>query len=157
MAAYRLRLLAAACLAVFLAAAAPGAVARYTQGPAPGAPEALMAIVIDDLAGGKQGTEAMLQIDRPLTMAIFPFEEQSEALAARALASGFELIIHLPMEAHRAKPHWYPKGTIRTGQSPAEIQAIVAEAFMRVPAAKGLNNHMGSKATEDQAVVRAEL
>lgn len=147
-------LLTAAALLTFALAARPVAniapVSILIDSPPP-----RIAIVIDDLAGGKQGTEAMLAINHPMTMAVFPFLPDSKAFARKAKERGFEVILHLPMEAHKAKPHWYPPNSIFTSLSTEEITRIVGEGFDMLPEAVGLNNHMGSRATENLRVVAA--
>jgi polysaccharide deacetylase 2 family uncharacterized protein YibQ len=60
-----------------------------------------------------------------------------------------EVILHLPME-----PVGYPEvdpgpGAILVGMSEEEMRRLVEAALVRLPAATGVSNHMGSRATAD--------
>jgi hypothetical protein len=48
-------------------------------------------------------------------------------------------------------------GALRTDQSPEVIESLLAKAFASVPGARGMNNHMGSKATADPALMKVVL
>jgi polysaccharide deacetylase 2 family uncharacterized protein YibQ len=45
--------------------------------------------------------------------------------------------------------------TVLTGMKPAEIQRILRDDLEQIPFVRGVNNHMGSKATEDPKVMQA--
>ena len=62
------------------------------------APEARIAIVIDDWGYDWAAAEAFLQFPEKLTVAVIPFLPLSEEHAERARAAGHEGIVHLPME-----------------------------------------------------------
>lgn len=115
-----------------------------------------IAIIIDDFGNNGEGTEEMLKsINRPLTCAVMPFMPNTKEEANLAHEMGHEVIIHIPMEPHRGNPNWLgPKG-ITTLLSTEHIKDIITEAIEEVPFAVGVNNHMGSKATEDKRVIRA--
>ncbi|MCX5910264.1 MAG: divergent polysaccharide deacetylase family protein, partial [Deltaproteobacteria bacterium] len=57
-----------------------------------------------------------------------------------------------PKEGHPAP---LEKDTILTGMSKERIQGIFRNSRKHVPYVRGVNNHMGSKATEDPEVMRA--
>lgn len=124
--------------------------------PVPGQPP-LLAIVIDDLTTGAAGLEEMLALPYPLTFAVLPDRPDAGALAKRVSTLGHEVILHLPMDAGQVDPQWYVGRPISGQQSDAEIQRLVAEWLTAVPEARGMNNHMGTVATQDERVVRAVL
>src|SRR5690606_11338471 len=124
--------------------------------PVPGQPP-LLAIVIDDVTTGAAGLEEMLALPYPLTFAVLPDRPDAGALAKRVSALGHEVILHLPMDAGQVDPQWYVGRPISGQQSDAEIQRLVAEWLTAVPEARGMNNHMGTVATQDECVVRAVL
>lgn len=133
----------------------PGSVlcsARPVKGQPP-----LLAIVIDDLTTNAAGLEALLALDQPLTFAVLPDRPDVGALARRVIEKGHEVILHLPMDAGRVNPDWYVGRPISAGQSDEEIQQLVSEWLQAVPEARGMNNHMGTIATQDERVVRAVL
>ncbi|PYQ51387.1 MAG: hypothetical protein DMF59_08020 [Acidobacteria bacterium] len=70
---------------------------------------------------------------------------------------GFEVLCHLPME-----PEQFPRispgeGAVLTSMSDAEIARTTAAGLQAVPYARGVNNHMGSRATADRRVMESVL
>lgn len=121
--------------------------------PVPVAPPPVkLALIIDDLGAGGEGTADLLKLNRPLTLAVMPFMANSTAESETARQLGFEVIVHLSLEANRANPGAYAPKTITTTMEDTAIRTILDEAAESVPAAVGLNNHMGSKATADQRI-----
>ncbi|MCH5584622.1 divergent polysaccharide deacetylase family protein [Shimazuella sp. AN120528] len=116
-----------------------------------------VAIIIDDLGNGLKGTDKIFSIKAPLTVAIMPLLRTSKEDAIRARKAGFEVILHLPMEFYHGKKSWLGPGAITTDMSTEAIKKQVRADLDSVPYAKGINNHMGSKATADERVVRAVL
>lgn len=114
-----------------------------------------VAIVIDDFGNVGTDSNKMVEINRPLTCAIIPFLDHSKEAAELAHSHGHEVIIHLPMEPHKGDPKWLGEKGITEKQTTKEIKDIVKEAIENIPYAVGLNNHMGSKATENQRIMEA--
>ncbi len=119
--------------------------------PAPPAAEAavLAAIIIDDLGYHPQGDQDFLSVDLDLTLSILPFSRQGEALGRAAAAQGREVMLHLPME-----PKGYPQvnpgpGALLGSMDRSQLEDTLAEDLSWLPWAKGANNHMGSRLTED--------
>lgn len=112
-----------------------------------------IAIILDD-AGNNLNSD-LFTLDKNITFSILPHLPGSEKFAHLAHEKGYELMLHLPME-----PHGYPspgkdpgKEAIFTGISPEEVAKRVEHAIKSLPYLKGVNNHMGSKATEDKKVI----
>ncbi|MFC0270533.1 divergent polysaccharide deacetylase family protein [Metabacillus herbersteinensis] len=116
-----------------------------------------VAIVIDDFGNGMKGTEDILSLPIPLTVAVMPFLSTTERDANLAFQKGHEVIIHLPMEPLHGKKSWLGPGAITTDLSDEEIKRRVTKAIDAVPHAVGMNNHMGSKVTADERVMRIIL
>ncbi|WP_155987923.1 divergent polysaccharide deacetylase family protein [Gorillibacterium massiliense] len=112
-----------------------------------------IAIVIDDLGNGMQGTQDMLNLPIPLTVAIMPFLPTSKQDAEAAFKKGHEVLVHMPMEPFHGKKSWLGPGAITTDLTDDEIRKRVEGAIANVPHAIGINNHMGSKATSDPRVM----
>jgi len=112
------------------------------------------AIVIDDFGNEIDGTEDMFALPVPITVAVMPFLPTTKRDAVEAHRRGHEVIVHLPMEPARGKRSWLGPGAITTDLWDREIRSRVAAAIDDVPHARGLNNHMGSKATADARVMR---
>lgn len=116
-----------------------------------------VAIVIDDFGNNMKGTEQMLSLPIPLTIAIMPFLPSTRADAKAAHQKGYEVIIHMPMEPIKGKRSWLGPNAITTDLSDEEIRKRVELAVADVPHAVGMNNHMGSKVTADERVMRIIL
>ncbi len=110
---------------------------------------ARLAIVIDDLGNGVAGTEQLFRIEAPLTVAVLPDGKRAKSEATAAAERGFAVLLHQPMEPH--DPAKRPGGgAIMTGMSEERIRQVLAANIAAVPNAVGVNNHMGSKVTEDR-------
>lgn len=112
------------------------------------------AIIIDDFGGGTGGVRDFLDGDIPITAAVMPFTESTREHAEWAHKNGIEVMIHLPMEPKRGKRSWLGPKPITVDLSLEEVRKRVEEAIKSVPYAVGLNNHMGSLAVENEAIVR---
>lgn len=111
-----------------------------------------LAFIIDDWGYQWEAADGFLKLDVPMTYAVLPFEVNTAKHAQMAAEAGFEVILHLPMEpSGDANPG---RGAILTSLSSEEIRSLVQQALAAVPQAKGVNNHMGSRATEDFRVMR---
>lgn len=116
-----------------------------------------LAIVIDDFGNQMKGTEEMLSLKIPITVAVMPFLRSSTEDAQKAHQLGKEVIIHLQMEPVTGKRTWLGPKPITTDLSNSEIRSRVLSAIEDVPYAVGINNHTGSKATADERVMRVIL
>lgn len=116
-----------------------------------------LAIVIDDLGNDMKGTEEILKLPITLTAAVMPFMPTSKKDAEMAKKYGHEVIVHLPMEPKKGKKSWLGPGAITTDLSDEEIRRRVVAAIEDIPHAVGMNHHMGSKATENERVMRIVL
>lgn len=114
---------------------------------------AKLAIIIDDFGYGGEGTAEMLALDIPFTAAIMPFSSQSAEDAQNAVASGKDVIIHMPMESLTGKKEWVGDKGIFCNMDKTSIEQCMAEAYQIVPQAIGVNNHMGSAVMENEAVL----
>lgn len=116
-----------------------------------------IAIVIDDFGNGMTGTAEMLKLPFPFTVAVMPFMPTTQSDAENAHKLGHDVLVHMPMEPNKGKKEWLGPGAITTDLSDAEIRKRVEAAIDNVPFAVGMNNHMGSKATSDERVMRIVL
>lgn len=116
-----------------------------------------IAIVIDDFGNAMKGTEQMLDLPVKITVAVMPFLPTTKKDADEAFRKGHDVIVHLPMEPLHGKRSWLGPGSIMTDLSDEEIRKRVEAAIDDVPHAIGMNNHMGSKATSDERVMRVVL
>lgn len=125
--------------------------------PAPQPPGKQIALVIDDFGNNMAGTEQMMELSVPFAAAVMPFMPSSKSDAEWAHRLGHEVLVHMPMEPRQGKPEWLGPGAITTRLTDEEIRSRVEAAIDNVPHAVGMNNHMGSRATADERVMRIVL
>jgi polysaccharide deacetylase 2 family uncharacterized protein YibQ len=111
-----------------------------------------VAIVMDDFGYNMNNLDEFFGIGQPITLSILPNQRYSRDVATSARARGYEVILHLPLEAHR-KDVVEEADTIRSGMSEKDIIARIKKELESVPGADGVSNHMGSKATEDKKLM----
>lgn len=115
---------------------------------------ARLAIVIDDIGESMSAARDLAALDYPVTFSVWPRSTHAREAAEVAHKAGREVMIHLPMEPVRYPQVKPGPGAILSGQQPQEMAALVRDAVRRVPYAVGLNNHMGSRVTQNAAAMR---
>ncbi len=123
--------------------------------PLPPKTKARLAIVIDDLGQSAAYASDLARLGFPVGFAIWPLASQSERVAAIAARTGNDVLLHQPME-----PRGYPeddpgRGALFTSMDEAAIRKVLIENLAHFPEAVGVNNHMGSRFTEDRQAMRA--
>lgn len=114
-------------------------------------------LVIDDAGLALAETQQFLDIPVPMTIAVLPHQKQTrEVCAAISRSKDKEIILHQPMEAYD-KTKNPGKGAIFSTTRPADVSAILAQNLNSVRGAVGINNHMGSRVTENQELIRQVL
>jgi uncharacterized protein len=102
-------------------------------------------LVIDDTGYNLEQLKSYLDFPGMLTISILPKLQYSRESVALTIESGKDYILHQPMEAlHGENPG---PGVIKNGMSNDQIVSVLTENIQTVPGIKGMNNHMGSKAT----------
>ena len=109
-----------------------------------------VAIVIDDLGWDLGAAQVLLAMDIPLGFAILPNTPFKDFIAQEAQRRGKDILLHLPME-----PYSYPQidpgwPVLLSTMNTSELAIQIESALAAVPAAVGVNNHMGSRLTEDR-------
>jgi uncharacterized protein len=121
-----------------------------------GSGKALLAVIIDDLGYDRAAADAVLALRSPLTVAVLPNHPLSTEIAEAAHRRGIQVMLHLPMEAesgHEEKGAKVESVELRPGMEAGEVDAIVTRMLATVPNAVGVNNHQGSRATADPALM----
>jgi polysaccharide deacetylase 2 family uncharacterized protein YibQ len=111
-----------------------------------------IAIVIDDWGYNLDNFYILEQIKYPLTVSVLPNLSYSRTVAAALNKRGIEIILHLPMEPH--EKFRLERNTILTSMDEQTIRNIIIQDLDDIFYAKGVSNHMGSKATEDLKTMR---
>jgi uncharacterized protein len=107
------------------------------------------AIVIDDLGGDLAAAEKLLRLPYGLTFSVLPYLAYSATVAEEAHRDGREVMLHLPMEAEQGSVAALGKGAIRVRMRGPEVADVIGGDLASVPYVRGVNNHMGSRATAD--------
>jgi len=117
---------------------------------------AKIAIVIDDVGMNRKWSAAAMRLDKNVTLALLPYAEQVKADAQKARARGHELIIHAPMEAMTPDLDYGGMGLLASMGAPA-LNARFNQISQSFEGYSGVNNHMGSKLTQDANAMRAVM
>ena len=118
-----------------------------------GADKARIAIVIDDVGMNRKQSRAVIDISGvPMTLAFLPYAPDLSALTEPALEAGHELLIHMPMEPMNGDIDTGPIA-LKSGMGKAELGEMLEKAFASFDGYVGINNHMGSRLTQDRAAM----
>ena len=124
--------------------------------PAPKSkPNGSIVLIIDDLGFDGQPLDRAMALDPDINFAILPNGNRAAQIADRLNDRGFEILVHLPMEPMGQESPG--ENAILTSMSDAEITRLVHENVRAVPYARGVNNHMGSRATADRRVMASVI
>jgi len=108
-----------------------------------------IAIVIDDMGLNLAGSRRAIELPAYVTLSFMPYAERLKDQTEAARDNGHELLLHMPMEPIG---HDDPgPGALFTSLPPAEVQARLEKALASFSDFDGINNHMGSKFTADEA------
>lgn len=123
--------------------------------PEPKGPK--MVVVIDDIGENMTVLKGLLNLDLPLTLAVWPNATHTRNAVDLIKKRKRDLIIHFPME-----PRGYPKydpgdDALFVSMTQKQIEKRVEDTVARIPEALGVNNHMGSRFTADAPGMRTAL
>jgi polysaccharide deacetylase 2 family uncharacterized protein YibQ len=117
-----------------------------------------MVIVIDDLGESMAVANRLANLPFPVSFSVLPHNTKARPVADLARKKNLELLLHLPCE-----PEGYPKsansgpGTLRVNMSPAMLERALVDNLARLPEVDGVNNHMGSRLTQDRTAMTVVL
>jgi polysaccharide deacetylase 2 family uncharacterized protein YibQ len=113
-----------------------------------------LAIILDDLGNDRAAADAIFSLSFPLTLSVLPNHAHSLDIAEDGYRRGYQIMLHLPMQSvGKEQPEIQE---LRPGMPPDDIPVIFDQMMQTVPNAVGVNNHQGSQATADPALM-AEL
>ena len=115
-----------------------------------------VAFIIDDLGYETEVAKKMIELEFPMTLSILPFLQYSEFIAEEGRKNNQEIMLHLPMESSNSSANHGP-GAIKSYMSEEEIRQAVRDSILNFPYIIGVNNHMGSKITEDRKIMEIIL
>ncbi len=106
-----------------------------------------IALIIDDIGFNLRRAELFLKADIPITFSVLPRLCWSVESALALRARGHEIMLHQPMEPFSTTVDPGP-GAIFVDDRPERIHHVVEENILTLPHIAGVNNHMGSKYTQ---------
>ena len=108
---------------------------------------AKVVLIIDDMGISRKRTADISSLKYPLTVAFLSYGSNLETQMQNSRSSGQEIMLHTPMEAS-GKVEEAPD-VLTTKMSLGEIRRNFEVMLDKFPEIRGINNHMGSKLTED--------
>lgn len=115
-----------------------------------------VAFIIDDLGYETEVAKKMMELEFPIALSILPFLQYSEFIAEEGKKKNQEIMLHIPMEPNNSDADPGP-GAIKSYMSEEEIRQAVRGSIFNFPYVVGVNNHMGSKITEDRKIMKIIL
>jgi hypothetical protein len=131
---------------------------RVKPALAAAASRSMVALVVDDMGNSLEALDELLGLGESVTISVLPYSLHSRETAEIAHREGIEVLLHLPLESlnnHDSEAGM--EGLIHSGMSEGEVRKTMADNLDQVPYIKGVNNHMGSKVTADEALMRTIL
>jgi hypothetical protein len=112
-------------------------------------------LILDDVGFDHQPVNAAMSIDPNINFSILPNARRAVEVANILHQRGFEVLCHLPMEPEHFPSVSPGSGAVLTTMSNREIAQTTRANLHAVPYARGVNNHMGSRATADRRVMES--
>jgi polysaccharide deacetylase 2 family uncharacterized protein YibQ len=145
-------------LSLVFALLEPPAEEKEKEAVPPTPPENRVAIIIDDMGDSLEALQEVCDLGQPITISILPLSPYAEETARIAHENGLEVMLHLPGESlNHQEGNSSAAGLIKSGMGEEEVRSLVEESLSRVPYVEGVNNHMGSKITQEEPVMRPIL
>ncbi len=96
-------------------------------------------------------------LKQTITFSVFPHREKAAWIAEQAAAAGHGVMVYLSMEPLDYPRHDPGPNAVLMDHPPEKIRTLIRMARANLPQAKGVNNHMGSRLTEDPTAIRRVL
>ena len=112
---------------------------------------ARLAIILDDLGSDRAAADAIFAMPYPLTVSVLPHHAHSVEIAEQAHRYGYEVLLHLPMQSVGNETREAQE--LHPGMPADDIPVLFEQMIESVPNATGVNNHQGSEATADPALM----
>ena len=113
-----------------------------------------IAFIIDDWGQSIANCKYLRDIPEPLAVSILPGLRHTKDVAACAGLYHKLTMLHLPLEALHNYDFYPPNYIIKTTMPPELVNRIVKDDLDQLPSIEGVNNHMGSKATESTYLMK---
>jgi uncharacterized protein len=118
---------------------------------------AALAIVLDDAGNSLAAVRELQELPHAVAVAVLPNAVQSREVVRELQRQGREVLLHMPMEPLPNQGPGPGEGAVLVGQSAAEVASRLERALEIVATARGINNHMGSRATADLPTMQSVM
>ena len=115
----------------------------------------VVVIVIDDMGISHKRTADISSLKAPLTVSFLTYGTKLNEQIENSRKSGQEIMIHIPMEAKTVAD--VAPDVLTTQMTKEEIKDKLKIMIKKFKDVKGVNNHMGSKLTEDYERMKAVM
>lgn len=110
-------------------------------------------LIIDDIGFDRKNAYELSDLGINITLSVLPFTPFAKEIINKTSSSQVEFMLHIPME-----PFEYPqidpgKGALLSTMDPDTIIFTLEKDLDYFPFIKGINNHMGSKLTENSDIM----
>lgn len=106
-----------------------------------------IAIIIDDLGDRLHDGKRVIELRGEVTVGILPYTPFARQLAQLANIHRKEIMLHLPMESVEEK--YLGRGGLQSDMDESRFIEALHATLDAVPNIRGVNNHMGSRLTQD--------
>ena len=113
-----------------------------------------IAFIIDDWGYTMHNCKFLKEIAAPLAVAVLPNLRNTDNIMKCANVYGKDIMLHLPLEPYANRDHYPDNYLITTTMKSSKVIAMVDDTLAKMPLVQGVNNHMGSKATEDKELMK---
>lgn len=114
-----------------------------------------VALVIDDLGERLEDLEPLAALGVPISYAVLPFEKRTQEVVTELRKRRVEILLHLPMEPRNGEDPG--PGALRVTMDDDQLRRGTEAALRAVPGVVGVNNHMGSRLSEDERALTPVL
>lgn len=112
-------------------------------------PLAKIAVIIDDNGYNAEDCRSLENLPYPVTISVLPHLAHTQEITACARRLNKEIMLHLPLEPYHNEQKYPDDYIIKTTMPERKVIEQFQADLKSVPYASGVNNHMGSKATEN--------
>ena len=106
-----------------------------------------IAIIIDDLGDRWHDGRRVVELPGQVTVSIIPYTPFAKRLALLAHKQNKEAMLHLPMES--LDERYLGRGGLNESMNETKFIQTLYDTLDAVPDIRGVNNHMGSRLTQD--------
>lgn len=116
-----------------------------------------LAIVVDDCGYELSALRKLIELKAPFSYAILPYKDFSSDALHIIKGAGQTAMLHLPMEPVDRTAMSEGKNAVLVDMTAEQVQSLTKKAVNSLPGVVGVNNHQGSKATTNEATMKAVL